>query len=110
DLLARYTTAVNSADRAYAQKLVDEAKSTADTDPDNRLTLTRYQQAEDEIKTMLDTAFHEKNAELKSFYESLYKRLVTESDQLVTRQFTTEAQAKITPIDCLSGAKANQWN
>jgi hypothetical protein len=111
ELVARFALAKTNADRAYATKLVDDAKAMADSDSGNpRLALQRYQTAEDELKGMLDAAFHEKNEEKKNFYTPLYKNVIEQSDRITEQVFTVEASEKLAWVDCLSGAKAGEWN
>ena len=72
--------------------------------------MQRYQTAEDELKTMLDLAFREKNDEKKNFYSPLYKRVIEQSDRFTEQVFTTEASEKLPWVDCLAGAKVADWS
>jgi hypothetical protein len=112
EMLARYQIARGSADRTYAQRLVDDAIafSAANAGENQRLALQRFQTAEDELKALVDRAYNDKNKELQDFYSPLYKQAIEESDKLVSTLFTPMAIERIQPVDCLAGGKIGEWN
>lgn len=111
ELLARFSLARGTVDKVYATRLLDDARAFDTANPDNaRLTLSRYQVAEDEIKTLLDRAFHDRNDELKAYYTPLYQQAIGESDRLVNAIFTAEGDKKLPSTDCLSSEQAKNWN
>ena len=111
DMLSRYQLARGGADRAYATRLLEDAKQYAADNPDDkRLALVRFHAAEDELRALVDRAYTDKNAELKAFYTPLFEQAIAESDRLVTELFSGEAGEKLPMVDCLAGAKAGEWN
>jgi hypothetical protein len=111
ELLARYSIARGAIDKTYATRLIDDAKSFEQGNGDNpRLSLLRYQTAEDEIKVLLDKVYREKNTELQEFYTPLYKQAILESDRLAGETFTAAAADKLPWVDCLVGDQAGFWN
>ena len=111
DVAARYALARTSADKLYAQRVLDETKEYSSSNADNpRLALVRAQVAEDEIKGLLDRTINEKNTELQAYYQPLYEQAVGESDRLATMLFTPAEIEKTAWIDCLSGAQVANWN
>jgi hypothetical protein len=111
DLLARWTLARTAADKAYAMRLADDAAAQAQANPDNlRKALTTFTTTEDEIRKLLDRSVHEKQQELQGFYADLYKRVISESDRLITSIFAKESSDSLQAIDCLVGDQAALWN
>lgn len=111
ELVARFAITYASADKVYATRLLEDAKSFEAASADNpRLALVRYQTAEDEVKNLVDRAYRDKNEELKSFFTPLYQSAIEASDRLVAAVYTGDASEKLSPTDCLSGEQATQWN
>jgi hypothetical protein len=111
DVAARYALARTSADKLYAQRVLDEAKEYSNSNADNpRLALVRSQVAEDEIRTLLDRTINEKNTDLQAYYQPLFEQAVAESDRLASALFTPAEIDKTPWTDCLSGAQVANWN
>ncbi len=112
EILARFSITRGTADKTYATRLLDDAKTFETANADNpRLSLLRYQTAEDEIKLLLDRSYRDKITELQEFYTPLYKQVILESDRLATEIFTDAAASDKLPwIDCLTGDQAALWN
>lgn len=107
EYLKRYAEARTTADKAYVTRLL-EAAGASSGNP--RASLVSSQAAEDEIRKLLDAAVMEKQKELQDFYVELYKKSITQSDQLATALFTDKAISELPWTDCLSGVQAGYWN
>lgn len=108
ELVARYALARTSADKLFAQRSVEEVKSSSSDNP--RIVLLKAQVAEDDVKGLLDRAMREKNAELETYYVQLFEQAVSESDKLVSSIFSGGEAEKLPWIDLLSGAQVANWN
>ncbi len=109
DLVARVAVARRKADESYAHRLLEEAKGAAAQGGGIRSNLARYQAVEDELKTLLDRAYFQKNKENQDLYTPLYKQAIEASDKLATDLFAAEGE-KAPWTDCLVAPQSGNWN
>ncbi|MBK7641461.1 MAG: hypothetical protein IPJ19_00180 [Planctomycetes bacterium] len=84
DFKTRVTTAREKVDRAYLTKLLKDAKDKGQT----REALTAFTMAEIEIRNALDkTLSGSKDPERKTWYQELYKTLLSDSDAAAVSVF-----------------------
>jgi hypothetical protein len=107
EYLKRYAEARTTADKAYVTRLLAAA---LESSGNPRASLVSSQAAEDEIRKLLDQAVMEKLKEQQDFYVELYKKAITQSDQLATALFTDKAIGELPWTDCLAGVQADYWN
>ena len=112
EFLTKVASARVKVDRAYAQKLYDDAKAAAAKGPNEaRAALVAYTKADDEITKMLDDASRgkSKNEELKAFLTEIFKSMITESDALVKQIFTPDVIEKTPWLDLMGADQKDKW-
>jgi hypothetical protein len=108
ELVARFGLARQKAERGYAARLLEEARVFA-AEQGPRPSLVRFQGVEDELKTLLDRAYGQKNKELQDFFTPLYQQAIAESDRLAAALFQAEGDS-LAWTDCLVAPQSANWN
>jgi hypothetical protein len=107
EALARLGTARGLADKAYATRLLEEARASAAAEG-GRAALTKFARAEEEIYKILEKAARAK-AETQPFYQDLYQSAIKDSDALAASVFD-EAAIEGTPWrDLLASTESANW-
>ncbi len=113
DFLGRVGAARSKADRVYAERLLDGAKTAAAVggDANDRAAIAKYTTAEDEIQKLCDKAYRAKaeDKETYDFFQRQYRQVIEESDALVERVFTPEVIERMPWRDLLTDEEAKVW-
>ena len=111
DVETRCDSALSMLRGLYVTKTVEEAKAFADANAaDLRSALNKLAGAEDEIRTQIDKAMHDKDATAQTTYTAYYQELITKADALATTFFTESEIPKLAPwTDLLVGDSASSW-
>jgi hypothetical protein len=107
----------DTADKTYVERLKTEATNASHADPMSRQELSKIQFSEDEVLKIYEAAYRlwDKNksdaalGEKKSYYEGIYRSVMSFSDTAVGRFFTAEEIEKTPWTDLLSGEQASNW-
>lgn len=108
ELLLRVATLRASADQLYAERLLEDARTSAAAGP-TRETLQKFQRAEDEIRVLLEKAKKDKNTAQYDLFEPLYKSALSESDAAVALVFTPAEIEKAPWRDLLADQERANW-
>ncbi len=109
EFIARLGAARSTADRSYAARLLDEARSSASSEG-GRPALAKFSRAEEEIYRILEKTFKAKDKEGQAFYQEQYQAAIRESDAVCARVFN-EGAIEATPWrDLLSNEEAPNWH
>ena len=110
ELMARFAAARVNADKSFAARMLADAESFAAANAGNpRQALARFQPVEDEIKAMLDRAYHDKKQDLQDYYTPLYQEAIKGADAVAEELFKKEGET-LPWIDCLVPPQASNWN
>lgn len=106
----RVDAAKLAVDRAYVERLHEEAKTIAGKGAtEARAALTAYTKVEDEVVALLDRAYNQKNEDNKKHYSEKLKEIIGESDAIVTQVFVPDVVDKTPWTELLTGEQAKQW-
>jgi len=95
--------------RAYANRLYQEAKALAGKGPSEaRAALQAYTKAEDELRLLMDEAYNLRKQDAIEWVEPIYQQTIAESDALVAMIFTPDAIDKIPWKDVLN-TPGTEW-
>lgn len=108
ELLLRVATLRASADQLYAERLLEDARTSAAAGA-TRETLQKFQRAEDEIRVLLEKAKKDKNTTQYDLFEPLYKSAIAESDAAVHVVFTPAEIEKAPWRDLLADQERPNW-
>jgi uncharacterized membrane-anchored protein YhcB (DUF1043 family) len=95
------------ADRAYAERLLDEARSSASAEG-GRAALAKFARAEEEIYKVLEKA-NRSRSEAEKDYRDLYQQAIQGSDELADKVFDQAAIEALPWRDLLSSEEGANW-
>lgn len=111
DAVTRINQVRSSLQSNIGTKVKEEAIAFADaqgkTDP--RGALQKLGAAEDDVFSLWQTMYKEKNEQGKTLFEAYYRDLITRTDKLATEYFTPAVVEQTGWSDLLTGDRAAEW-
>jgi hypothetical protein len=111
DAVTRINLVRSSLQTNIGTKVKEEAIAFADAQgkSDPRAALQKLGAAEDDVFSLWQTMYKEKNEQGKTLFDAYYRDLIARSDKLATEYFTPAVVEQTGWSDLLTGDRASEW-